>query len=138
MQKNARYVCLAAKSCPVDKRRRNRCQYCRFQKCLAVGMVKEGNRIKPSGCTLVFLWSCFLTVPLPCSGEDRQPERSQRSPAVQTQSGGGFVLACQHPAERPHQGSRGLEPASVAPGLLQSKTLLPFLEIQELWLHSAH
>lgn len=43
VQKKARYVCLAAKSCPVDKRRRNRCQYCRFQKCLAVGMVKEGN-----------------------------------------------------------------------------------------------
>lgn len=43
MQKNAKYVCLAAKSCPVDKRRRNRCQYCRFQKCLAVGMVKEGK-----------------------------------------------------------------------------------------------
>ncbi|KAG7502220.1 nuclear receptor subfamily 4 group A member 2-like [Solea senegalensis] len=41
VQKNAKYVCLAAKSCPVDKRRRNRCQYCRFQKCLTVGMVKE-------------------------------------------------------------------------------------------------
>ncbi|XP_028998929.1 nuclear receptor subfamily 4 group A member 2-like [Betta splendens] len=41
VQKNAKYVCLAAKSCPMDKRRRNRCQYCRFQKCLAVGMVKE-------------------------------------------------------------------------------------------------
>ncbi|XP_075684633.1 nuclear receptor subfamily 4 group A member 3 isoform X2 [Rhinoderma darwinii] len=41
VQKNAKYVCLANKSCPVDKRRRNRCQYCRFQKCLSVGMVKE-------------------------------------------------------------------------------------------------
>ncbi|XP_062237120.1 nuclear receptor subfamily 4 group A member 2-like [Platichthys flesus] len=41
VQKKAKYVCLAAKSCPVDKRRRNRCQYCRFQKCLTVGMVKE-------------------------------------------------------------------------------------------------
>ncbi|XP_056444662.1 nuclear receptor subfamily 4 group A member 2-like isoform X1 [Gadus chalcogrammus] len=41
VQKNAKYVCLAARSCPVDKRRRNRCQYCRFQKCLVVGMVKE-------------------------------------------------------------------------------------------------
>ncbi|KAB0395697.1 hypothetical protein E2I00_005138, partial [Balaenoptera physalus] len=41
VQKNAKYVCLANKNCPVDKRRRNRCQYCRFQKCLGVGMVKE-------------------------------------------------------------------------------------------------
>ncbi|XP_071026396.1 probable nuclear hormone receptor HR38 isoform X2 [Oncorhynchus clarkii lewisi] len=41
VQKNAKYVCLASKNCPVDKRRRNRCQYCRFQKCLSVGMMKE-------------------------------------------------------------------------------------------------
>merc|ERR1740128_1105127 len=41
VQKNAKYVCLADKNCPVDKRRRNRCQFCRFQKCLNVGMVKE-------------------------------------------------------------------------------------------------
>ena len=32
VQKNAKYVCLADKNCPVDKRRRNRCQFCRFQK----------------------------------------------------------------------------------------------------------
>ncbi|XP_035205813.1 probable nuclear hormone receptor HR38 isoform X2 [Stegodyphus dumicola] len=41
VQKNAKYVCLGNRDCPVDKRRRNRCQFCRFQKCLAVGMVKE-------------------------------------------------------------------------------------------------
>ncbi|PIK44946.1 putative nuclear receptor subfamily 4 group A member 2 isoform X2 [Apostichopus japonicus] len=41
VQKSAKYVCLANRNCTVDKRRRNRCQYCRFQKCLAVGMVKE-------------------------------------------------------------------------------------------------
>ena len=41
VQKNAKYVCLADKNCPVDKRRRNRCQFCRFQKCLAAGMIKE-------------------------------------------------------------------------------------------------
>ncbi|XP_078542137.1 nuclear receptor subfamily 4immunitygroup A member 1 [Lissotriton helveticus] len=41
VQKNAKYICLANKDCPVDKRRRNRCQFCRFQKCLNVGMVKE-------------------------------------------------------------------------------------------------
>ncbi|XP_050438208.1 probable nuclear hormone receptor HR38 [Adelges cooleyi] len=41
VQKGSKYVCLADKNCPVDKRRRNRCQFCRFQKCLQVGMVKE-------------------------------------------------------------------------------------------------
>lgn len=41
VQKGSKYVCLADKACPVDKRRRNRCQFCRFQKCLSVGMVKE-------------------------------------------------------------------------------------------------
>lgn len=41
VQKGSKYVCLADKACPVDKRRRNRCQFCRFQKCLLVGMVKE-------------------------------------------------------------------------------------------------
>ncbi|KAB1279747.1 Nuclear receptor subfamily 4 group A member 3 [Camelus dromedarius] len=47
VQKNAKYVCLANKNCPVDKRRRNRCQYCRFQKCLSVGMVKEVHADPP-------------------------------------------------------------------------------------------
>uniref|UniRef100_S4S0Z1 Nuclear receptor domain-containing protein n=2 Tax=Petromyzontidae TaxID=7746 RepID=S4S0Z1_PETMA len=41
VQKDAKYVCLANRNCPVDKRRRNRCQYCRYQKCLTVGMIKE-------------------------------------------------------------------------------------------------
>lgn len=45
VQKGSKYVCLGNRDCPVDKRRRNRCQFCRFQKCLAVGMVKEGKYI---------------------------------------------------------------------------------------------
>lgn len=44
MQKKSKYVCLGSKDCVIDKRRRNRCQYCRFQKCLAVGMVREGTQ----------------------------------------------------------------------------------------------
>lgn len=41
VQKGSKYLCLADQNCPVDKRRRNRCQFCRYQKCLTVGMVKE-------------------------------------------------------------------------------------------------
>jgi len=41
VQKKAIYSCLAERSCPVDKLHRNKCQFCRFQKCINVGMVKE-------------------------------------------------------------------------------------------------
>ncbi|OQR77736.1 putative nuclear hormone receptor HR38-like [Tropilaelaps mercedesae] len=41
VQKKSKYVCLNGEKCTVDKKRRNRCQSCRFQKCLSVGMVKE-------------------------------------------------------------------------------------------------
>ena len=39
VQKNAVYVCIVDGNCVIDKNRRNRCQYCRFQKCLLSGMV---------------------------------------------------------------------------------------------------
>ncbi|CAQ48391.1 Nuclear hormone receptor family member nhr-6 [Caenorhabditis elegans] len=41
VQKNSKYTCAGNKTCPIDKRYRSRCQYCRYQKCLEVGMVKE-------------------------------------------------------------------------------------------------
>ncbi|VDN54908.1 unnamed protein product [Dracunculus medinensis] len=41
VQKKAQYMCTGNKNCTIDKRFRSRCQYCRYQKCLAVGMVKE-------------------------------------------------------------------------------------------------
>jgi len=42
VQKGAKYVCsTGSQNCTADKRRRNRCQFCRFQKCLQHGMVRE-------------------------------------------------------------------------------------------------
>lgn len=36
------YTCVADRSCHIDKTQRKRCPYCRFQKCLEVGMKLEG------------------------------------------------------------------------------------------------
>lgn len=41
MRKDLSYACREEKNCTIDKRQRNRCQYCRYQKCLACGMKRE-------------------------------------------------------------------------------------------------
>lgn len=44
VQNNKRYTCIENQSCQIDKTQRKRCPYCRFQKCLTVGMKLEGGR----------------------------------------------------------------------------------------------
>lgn len=41
VRKDLSYACREDKSCTIDKRHRNRCQYCRYQKCLSMGMKRE-------------------------------------------------------------------------------------------------
>lgn len=41
IQKNMVYTCHRDKNCVINKVTRNRCQYCRLQKCFEVGMSKE-------------------------------------------------------------------------------------------------
>ncbi|CAF0892016.1 unnamed protein product [Rotaria sp. Silwood1] len=41
VRKDLTYTCRDNRDCIIDKRQRNRCQYCRYQKCLNVGMKKE-------------------------------------------------------------------------------------------------
>jgi len=41
VQKNAQYVCLGSKICQIDKKTRTHCPFCRYQKCLSVGMIKN-------------------------------------------------------------------------------------------------
>uniref|UniRef100_A0A914UZV0 Uncharacterized protein n=1 Tax=Plectus sambesii TaxID=2011161 RepID=A0A914UZV0_9BILA len=41
IRKQIGYVCRGSKDCPVTKFHRNRCQYCRLKKCLAMGMRSE-------------------------------------------------------------------------------------------------
>nr|XP_060485458.1 retinoic acid receptor RXR-alpha-like [Panthera onca] len=47
VRKDLTYTCRDNKDCLIDKRQRNRCQYCRYQKCLAMGMKREG---RPARC----------------------------------------------------------------------------------------
>ncbi|PAA65673.1 hypothetical protein BOX15_Mlig030827g2, partial [Macrostomum lignano] len=41
VRKSLRYTCRDSRRCRIDKRQRNRCQYCRYMKCLAAGMQRE-------------------------------------------------------------------------------------------------
>ena len=41
VRKNLNYACRDDRQCTIDKRQRNRCQYCRYQKCVKAGMKKE-------------------------------------------------------------------------------------------------
>ncbi|KAK7129218.1 hypothetical protein R3I94_017437 [Phoxinus phoxinus] len=45
IQKNMVYTCHRDKNCQINKVTRNRCQYCRLQKCFEVGMSKEGDKM---------------------------------------------------------------------------------------------
>ncbi|XP_022088248.1 nuclear receptor subfamily 1 group D member 1-like isoform X2 [Acanthaster planci] len=45
IQKKIDYKCHFSGNCAIERINRNRCQHCRFKKCLAVGMSKESVRI---------------------------------------------------------------------------------------------
>lgn len=54
VRKDLTYACRDDRSCIIDKRQRNRCQYCRYMKCLAMGMKREAvqeerQRVKEKG-----------------------------------------------------------------------------------------
>ncbi len=42
-QNNAMYSCSRQRNCLIDRTNRNRCQHCRLQKCLALGMSRDGE-----------------------------------------------------------------------------------------------
>ncbi|XP_056869899.1 nuclear receptor subfamily 5, group A, member 5 isoform X1 [Takifugu flavidus] len=44
VQNNKDYTCAEQQSCPMNLSQRKRCPFCRFQKCLAVGMKREAVR----------------------------------------------------------------------------------------------
>ena len=49
MRKDQGYKCRLNKDCDVNKNYRNRCQYCRLQKCLAMGMRSDSKDREEEG-----------------------------------------------------------------------------------------
>lgn len=45
VQNNKSYICAENQECRIDKTQRKRCPFCRFQKCLHVGMRLEGKEL---------------------------------------------------------------------------------------------
>uniref|UniRef100_A0A663FJ78 Nuclear receptor domain-containing protein n=1 Tax=Aquila chrysaetos chrysaetos TaxID=223781 RepID=A0A663FJ78_AQUCH len=54
-QNNASYSCSRQRNCLIDRTNRNRCQHCRLQKCLALGMSRDGELCpgSPGACLLL-------------------------------------------------------------------------------------
>jgi len=52
VRRNLTYTCRGSRNCPVDQHHRNQCQYCRFKKCIKVGMRREGIHLNHDS------WAC--------------------------------------------------------------------------------
>ncbi|XP_060563472.1 nuclear receptor subfamily 2 group F member 1-A-like isoform X6 [Ruditapes philippinarum] len=51
VRRNLTYTCRGNRNCPMDQHHRNQCQYCRFKKCLKMGMRREAvqrGRVPPT------------------------------------------------------------------------------------------
>ena len=76
---NIEYSCPASGECEITKRRRKACQACRFQKCLRVGMLREGKR--PVQFSFVLVSTSVRRNPISCT--DTATPRHQRIPSKQ-------------------------------------------------------
>ena len=61
IRKQLGYQCRGNKNCEVTKHHRNRCQYCRLQKCLAMGMRSDCKDLIGyfGGVCFLFTWGIF-------------------------------------------------------------------------------
>nr|CAD7199973.1 unnamed protein product [Timema douglasi] len=73
VRKDLTYACREDRNCIIDKRQRNRCQYCRYQKCLAMGMKREAVQSNET----------VLTV---CHQEERQRTKERDQNEVESTS----------------------------------------------------
>lgn len=43
VRRNLSYTCRGNRNCPIDQHHRNQCQFCRYKKCVRMGMRREGK-----------------------------------------------------------------------------------------------
>lgn len=79
----ARYACRGSRSCTIEKHTRNRCQYCRLQKCMQTGMRKEGEFLYIKSPKLD---SIFISCPRRKSSSCLQDSKSWHSNTTRIQS----------------------------------------------------
>ncbi|XP_070570296.1 nuclear receptor subfamily 1 group D member 2-like [Ptychodera flava] len=83
IQQNLKYpVCSKGDDCLIMRINRNRCQYCRFRKCLTVGMSKDAVRLgrcpkkcKPNGAPLL--------IQVPCYKDDGSPTLADKQMKIE-------------------------------------------------------
>jgi len=67
VRKDLKYTCRENNNCIVDKRQRNRCQACRYQRCLQTGMKREGRSPLKICISICFSKSPELSLPICCA-----------------------------------------------------------------------
>lgn len=97
------YVCRSEQNCLVNKAYRNRCQYCRLQKCLTVGMRSEAvqNERRPSN-----------NFGFSFSQDNLSNEGGAGSPSACGGSDAGHLAPCTHPIQSPLTQTIKLESAT--------------------------
>lgn len=61
---NVAYSCARQQNCPIDRTSRNRCQHCRLQKCLALGMSRDGEAQRAAPLPAALPGACAAPLPL--------------------------------------------------------------------------
>uniref|UniRef100_A0A3B4YRQ0 Retinoic acid receptor RXR n=1 Tax=Seriola lalandi dorsalis TaxID=1841481 RepID=A0A3B4YRQ0_SERLL len=102
VRKDLSYTCRDNKECLVDKRQRNRCQYCRYQKCLAMGMKRE-EQLKCLGGNAIMTYLCFIVFHLSGWNELLIASFSHRSIALKD----GVLLASELQRDSAHSAGVG-------------------------------
>ncbi|KAI4529528.1 hypothetical protein MG293_020206 [Ovis ammon polii] len=101
IQKNMIYTCHRDKNCVINKVTRNRCQYCRLQKCFEVGMSKEYVDVTLQFCGGILVQtaitkeegSCGLRdAEFSCSSGRKTPNVHLKAKARSAKLKSGFIL----------------------------------------------